>query len=386
MRLGAWGVTALACASLLVGACGDDGQQREAREQSERTREIMREIYAGIRVALPASVNDDTFRDPTQRTRIAAALDVLARNADLLEAHTRRGEAEMRFLARSVARDAREVRRKFARKRYDRAAFLLRQITENCVACHTRLPSPEDSPLGKGFLQEEDLQDLAAEPRASLQIATRRFDDALDTLEDLLGSTEEHPAMLLGPLTDYLVVNIRVKHDFERPVPTLKRFAERPGVWTRLRSDLEKWIAALPSLRARAQNAPTLATARALLDDGRNLELVAGDSSGLVHFIVASSILEEIIANPSTSRRDRAEAYYLRGLIEARIGRNYWVTPAPFLLETSIRLAPGERFARDAYGLLEREILLDYEGSSEEEIPAEESARLAELKALIDRR
>jgi hypothetical protein len=68
---------------------------------------------------------------------------------------------------------------------------------------------------------------------------------------------------------------------------------------------------------------------------------------------------------------------------EARIGRNYWVTQAPFFLESSIRLAPGEPFARDAYALLESETERAYEGSSVESLPAEDRARLAELRQLI---
>ena len=53
------------------------------------------------------------------------------------------------------------------------------------------------------------------------------------------------------------------------------------------------------------------------------------------------------------------------------------------LLETSIRMASGERFAADAYSLLERELLMSYEGSEYEEIPPDERAVLDELAALI---
>ena len=77
------------------------------------------------------------------------------------------------------------------------------------------------------------------------------------------------------------------------------------------------------------------------------------------------------------------QAFYLLGVTEARIGRNYWVTPAPFLLEKAIRLAPGEPFAAEAFALLERETLQAYEGSDWEDLPPEDAKRLEELGRLV---
>ena len=93
------------------------------------------------------------------------------------------------------------------------------------------------------------------------------------------------------------------------------------------------------------------------------------------------------------SRRDRpisrptpvqARAFALLGITEARIGRNYWVTQAPYLLEASIRMAPGESFSRDAFALLEQELLMRYEGSDHEQIPPDERRLLDELQTLIE--
>ena len=63
----------------------------------------------------------------------------------------------------------------------------------------------------------------------------------------------------------------------------------------------------------------------------------------------AAAVLHGCIGSNPGPGRELAEAYYLLGITEARIGRNYWVTPAPFLLETAIRQAPQEPFARIAF-------------------------------------
>jgi hypothetical protein len=366
-------------ATLATSACGED--QDDARKQE--TRRIMGEIFGGLRVALPVSVDPERFRAAGSRAEIAAALSALSRNAALLEQHAAREDEQMRFLARSVAADAREVERTYAAERYDRAAFLLRQIVENCVACHTRLRSDRDSPVSEGFVDSGVLEELPPEPRATLQIATRRFDEALATLEALFASRNEHPALMLAPLTDYLVVSLRVQGDYERPRATLQRFLERPDLWSSLRLDVERWIEALPGLEQRAAGKSDLPTARALLDEGKALERLPGDRAGLVHYVAASAVLERFISEHRQRDEQLAEAYYLLGLLEANIGRNTWVTPAPFLLEQAIRLAPQAPFARQAFALLEREILRMYEGADEEAISQEEDQRLRELRELV---
>ncbi len=343
----------------------------------------MREIFASVAVALTASVEPGEFRDPANRAKIAAALGQLAENAEQLEQHNGLAGGAREYLSQSVSRDARDVERAYMAEQYGRAAFLVQQITENCIGCHTRLPDDEDSVVAQGFVDETLFGELPLEPRASLQMATRRFDDARLTLEQLIAS-DEHAALLLNALTDYLVVNLRVRGDFERPVPVLETFATREDAWPTLRRAALGWAAALPELAPVVAGEPKIETARRILEQGKTLSPVERDHMPLVHWVAASSVLERLIERGDAEPAVLGEAYYLLGLIEARIGRQYWVTPAPFLLEASIRLAPGEEFSEDAYAILETQLLAAWEGTDFEELPPEDAQRLAELRRLID--
>lgn len=388
------GLRALALGALLTawaGGCGageETGEERVTGPDAD-TRAIMGEIYAAMRVALPATVDMARFSAPEERPRIQQALDQLASNADRMETHTQPKDDQMQFLARSVARDARDVQRAYRNGQDERAAFLLQQITENCVACHTRLPAA-DTKLANGFVDGAALEGLAPESRAGLLMATRRFDDALDTLETLLTDPDEHPALLIAPLTDYLVLNLLVKDDYVRPVATLRKVAGHSHVWEQLRRDIEGWIAALPELHERTRGAPRVELARALVAEGRERNRLGNEQSGLVYFVAAAAVLERFLAehpraaagSPEAARL--GEAYYLLGLVEARIGRNYWVSEAPFLLERAIRIAPQEPYALEAYRRLENEVLMQYEGSDEEDIDPEEQRRLGELRILVE--
>jgi hypothetical protein len=372
-----WGAALAACA--IVG-CGDDPVETE----DDYTRSVMREIFEGIRVALPASIDSDVFEAPENQGEIYAALDTLANNAAQLGEHFEERDAQLGFLARSIERDAIEAQTSYTHGHYDRSAFVLRQIVANCVVCHTRLPADRGSLIAKGFVDKGVMASLPPKPKSTLLIATRQFDEALDALESVFNDPLMHPAVLLGPLTDYLVVSIRVKGDYERPIPALETFSKREDLWPSLQKDVDDWVAALPSLQERAASASTVASARAILEEGEALDEYGDGQGSLLHFIVASSILERYIATHPEASAELGEAFYLRGILETRIGRNYWISTAPFFLEESIRVSQTGPYAEEALAVLTRELFAAYEGSDVEVLPAEESAHLAELRALID--
>ncbi|MEN8182901.1 MAG: hypothetical protein ABFS46_10250 [Myxococcota bacterium] len=350
-------------------------------------RATMREIFESVRTLLPLSVGDASWADPRSRERIHPALQSLATNAGVLATHGRRKDPGFGHIGRYLATDAQDILTSYESGDMERSQFLLRQLTEYCVTCHSRLPSPGDSPLSEHFLNQSALTALPLEERATLLIATRRFEEALSTLERLLASTAVHPADQLPSLTDYLIVSIRVKGDLARPLPTLERFSKRPDLWRNLRLDVERWIADLRELGGRDLSGADLATAKRLMDEAKGMINFPADRSALVHYVVASSILHRYVeAHAGGRSRDLAEAYYYLGLIETRIGRSYWVSQSGIFLESSIRLAPGEPFAEQAYALLEEEIILGYSDSREIHIPEELERSLAELQQLIDTR
>ncbi len=378
-RLGrSWRVT---CAGLLAAATAASASEGD---DAQATRAAMARIFESMRVLLPLSVDGEAFASPEHRAQIEGALRQLRQNAALVGHHAGGRADEFRFLGRSLERDALEALERFEHGRYEAAAFLVRDATENCIACHARLPSPGDSPLAEHFVESTALRSLPPEERAKLQIATRRFDDALVTLEALIASPGSHPAELLLPVTDYLTVAIRVKGDPKRPVPVLERFAARPDLWRHLRIDVLQWIRSLRDLEEELTAEPSLARGRRLIDEAKHVIRFPADRGALVHYVVASSVLERYLAAGPASDRDAAEASYLLGLALSRIETGFWISQADFLLENAIRRAPREPFAESAYALLEEEVVLAYSGSAGVNIPPEVEARLTELRRLID--
>jgi hypothetical protein len=351
---------------------------------ADETRARMREIFESMRVLLPLSTSAEDLGAPEHRGAVTRALETLAAQADALGQHAGAGDAGRRYLGRNLAEDARNALDRFREERYDSAAFLVQQATENCIACHTKLESRGDSPLAEQFVDQEALARLSPEERARIQIATRQFDAALATLEGILASPEIHAGAMLDPITDYLIVSIRVKGDLERPVPVLERFAKRPDLWVQLRRDVEQWIRDLRELRPLATAPPDLATARKLIQEAYAPTPFVSDRRGLVRYVVASSVLHRAIAAGGLSPAELGEAWYLLGICELQTADGFWVSQADVYLETAIRTAPKAPSAEQAYALLEAETIETYTGSSGAHVPRGLADHLAELRELVN--
>jgi hypothetical protein len=371
---------AIAAAFAATPACG-----QEAPPELE-TRAAMGAIVQQLAFLLPLSLDDERFGDPAQHDAILGALRELARLGETLEAHGRDRDAGFDFLSRSLARDTSEMLLRYEQGRVAESRFLTHQLTDNCIACHSRLPDPQPHPLGQLLFASTAISELPLDERVRLQIATRQFDAALASFEALFTSPDQSASDLdlTGQLDAYLELCLRVAGDPERPIPVLEGLAKREDTRAPLRENLRAWTASLRELRERTPAETPLAEAHALLEVAKDRSRFPDDRRALVYYIAASSVLHRYVAGAPPSRRDRGEAYYLLGLIESHVGRSFWLSQTEHYLETAIRVAPEQRYASEAYALLEEFVVSGYTGSAGGAVPEDVRERLAELRALIE--
>ena len=112
----------------------------------------------------------------------------------------------------------------------------------------------------------------------------------------------------------------------------------------------------------------------------------ASDRSGLVGLIAASGILHRFVAKYPEPEPRVAEAYYLLGVIESRVGRSFWASQTEQFLEASIRTDPSGPFAADAFALLDELVTSGFTGSSGVHIPRDVSEHMDELQQLMLKR
>ncbi len=355
-------------------------------QEANRLRESMQQVFEALAQLLPASLDDDRFASPAERPRIEAWLATLAAASSDIERHTGARDPGFGQISRSLNRDVAEIRQRYALGRTVEAQFYVSQLTENCVACHSRLPKARDFPLAQKLTNDAVVKTLEPRQLARLYVATRQFDPALALWEKRFADPSLKPAELDldGEVLSYLIVSIRVQRDFARARSTLQKLATRPDMPRYLATDVRAWIAQLAEVEASPKDDATLANARAQLEKGRALSEFPADRAALVYDLSASSDLHRLVARHPTSRAELAEAYYLLGAIEARLEQGSWVSETEQHLESSIRTDPGGPFAEKAYVVLEQYTVLAFGGASGATVPADVEQRLDELRKLVD--
>ncbi len=339
-------VTALLAAALVPAAAYDVAGMRDA----------MLSVFSSMRVLLERSATLDGLAEPQDERAVLAAAQDLADQAAIISEHVPRDEVS--FLASSLDRYATWIRRSLEWRRHEAARRLVHDAVEVCIACHTRVPSRRDSPLARDFLDTGQMEGLPAEDRARLQVATRRFDDALHTLEGLLAGTRD-PDTFERAAREYLVVALRVKGDPRRARQAFSQLAAGGGVEDARRRRLESWVGALQRLEIDPPVAGDLDTARALVREAETRrDAAVGDP--LVLQVAASRLLYEYLDRGEGSVVEGAEAYYLLGLTHYRIEPGAPLPRAELFLEKAVRTAPGSEHARRALALLRVKLTEQY--------------------------
>jgi len=351
--------------------------------EKEATRETMRVIFDNLRFLLRIDASGENLDSPRLRQEVLLALRELDDQSAILASHGFYEDSGGMFLSSVLERYSLLLLRAYEHGETEQLREFLYGMTDICIACHTRLPSAQDSPVAKQFVDSSVVASLPQRKRMRIQMATRRFEDALSTMEALIESTDPAtPANLEDVLRAYLIINIRVKGDMDRPIPMLELVAERADESSVWGQDVHMWIKSLQELRDLPVIGSPLESAREIVAAADSANFPS-ERSALVEYIAASSLLHRYLESKPSDPLNASEAHYLLGLAEFRIRRNEWLPHAELYLEVAIVLAPGARWARPAYDLLEEKVQQTY-GQSISGPPPEVVERLKELKQEID--
>lgn len=130
---------------------------------------------------------------------------------------------------------------------------------------------------------------------------------------------------------------------------------ERPDLPFYLERRLGTWRDAVAAVAPALDAEPSLEAARRLLEAGAALTDAPAGAERAVHDVAAASLLRRFVEGaPQAPAAERAEAYWLLGLIALRSDALRPAVPEMELLfEAAIRADPGGPYAERAYALLE---------------------------------
>jgi hypothetical protein len=382
--LGWWAVRFLGV--LVVIAASIATCSRLAADPDVPIRGPMSETFEALRVLAPIAYRGGPLTGDSDAKQVSRALSTLADGASALERHAVSRDPGFAYLARGLSDLARTASLLVAAGREEAGRRIVRRLVDQCVACHTRVSTLPTSQLGEELLAEIDIESLSLADRAHLEIATRQFEQALTTYERLLGSEALAGAGTPSPeLVRYLAVSLSEVGDRARASSTLVALRDGPDVNPELRADFAAWSSSIGELDRERFQGPGLARARALLERSQDVAARTSWRRALVFDLEARLELQRFLEGQSDLSLEVAEAYYHMGVVEERIWDRPWISNAAPFLEESIRLAPGQPSARDAYERLERIWVLGYTGSAGTTLPPDVQQRLRELDEAIRR-
>jgi hypothetical protein len=382
----AWfGVMAMIVAVFAPVAWSQESKTAASQEtQPATTQAAMRGIFQVLSKVYGYSFDATAYADPKNREEIGNWLVALAKNADELQQHGGGLDPSFDFARRSIQRDAHDALTEFQNHNDIGSRYILNRITDNCVTCHTKLPSNRNFALGKEFLESIDVSKMPPTVRANLQIAARQFPDAITTYEGMLSS----PKVTAQDLETYDVfekffrVSVGPMNDTKHAIETLKKFGARSDLPAAQKADVQAWIASLETLNLNTPVGEDLATARRMVTDARAKTTGPSDHSRMVEFIGSITLLHRYLRTNPQNNNDVAEAYYLLGVSESYVSHSFWISETDYLLEKSIRTAPKSDIAKQALAFLEAYRKSGYNVAPARPVPPGMQTNIDELRKL----
>ncbi|MGR8921195.1 MAG: hypothetical protein ACU85V_16385 [Gammaproteobacteria bacterium] len=339
---------------------------------------VMRDVYDAIAYLLPLSVRGEDARTPWDKELVDAKLEVLTSAADALVEHAKAQDTEFDLLARSFDRLVKDTAAAFREEWPDYAYYSLMELTDHCVACHSRLPSDSQELFGERLMARMALDEVPAEQKALLYVATRQFGAALSGLEERLMEPALDPleAEYRGIFVRYLRIALSVTSNVEGVTAFIDRYLTRDDLPYYLRQRLEHWRKMAVRLAGSLAATPNLERARKIFDNATARSLAPGSRLIAVEDLIAARVFRTYLqAHPDADAATKAEIYFKLAIIALRTNEPEPAVPEmEILLAAAIEADPEGQYAHDAYLLLE-----EYGYIHEEHL-----ARQLETRILLD--
>lgn len=325
--------------------------------EQKSTQEIMWQLYDAIAYLLPLSVTDKTRFSAEDEALLEKHLTDLKTGAAKLAEHGAEHDENFALLAKSFNTLTQDIEDGFRGEWPSYSYYSLAELTQHCVACHSRLPAESVPSLGQKVLARINTDDFATWNLVNLLIATREFDTAMSKLEQSLLDPKTPASQLeySGQLITYLRVAINVDGDVTRAQQFFDKFLARSDLPYYLVYRVRHWQKDLVALEGYLKGVATLDNARAVIKHSESLTRVPGDSIRAVADLVAAAKLQQLLASTNLiSQTDKAEVYFNLGIIALRTFEiDFSVPELEYLFISAIKADPGGPHAATAYRYLE---------------------------------
>lgn len=267
--------------------------------------------------------------------------------------------------------------------------WMLQELTNLCLDCHTRVPESHASSFQSGELQLEPAKFKTSYTLATAQLLVRRYTDAKNTfirdIQDKLIKKDFDNLFL--PFQQILLIDTKVQRDLEGMEKTIDLYLKKETMPDSMKKTLKKWQKRLSfwkkdlfykngirtdkELNLFIKNKLTPLKNTAYLDESYQVDLLIG--SGLLsHYF---------FINQDTKMAP--EISYWLGLLEKRLKRNNFFGSGDYFLKQCIRKYPKHQVARECLNEYKESVEFDFSGSGGTVIPLEVKKEIEDFDKLL---
>lgn len=366
----------------LVQASGAAPTEKKAQNWSTQ----MRELEKNLSALLVDLSSDERFNNRSNFKRIQAHAEKIAKVAHEIKS-TRAPDQDptLGIISRQFASETKHAYQALMTGNRQYAREVLRTIPGYCISCHTRTGT------GPQFASSSIQPPLKGLDLAEFLTSSRQFDRALDEYQRIIQQSnlaETQPFEWERAVRTALSIAIRVKKDPDTALKIIESVLSesKAPYFTRQKAlswkkSVQDWKNEAPQRAATAEGLYSLAIR--LTSEAKNTQKFPADRSADVLYLRASSVIHELLNQPTDATRG-AEALYLAGL-------NYEVLRDLNLGEIHdfyylgcILKSPHSEISRLCFSRYQESVQLGFTGSAGTMIPGEVLEKLKQLEKLSD--
>lgn len=280
-----------------------------------------------------------------------------------------------------------EANRAFAKGQKDYAFWRLKEITNFCVDCHTRMPEEFASSFQNGELRLSEKDYENAYTLGVSYLIVRRYQDAKAAFQrtitdSLVTKTYAHT---LDALKQTLLIDVKVQKNFANLEAELRAYLAK-DLPPAIDRKLEHWLKRVPAWK-------TDAALRGIADEKaltsflqKKLVPLRTSTVNLAHYdvdlLVASGLLANyLFLNPQSPQA--ADVSFWLGWSEKHLKRENFFSTGNHFFKQCIRRYPKSAIATSCFEEYKESVEFDFTGSAGTQIPADIQRELTELEKLL---
>lgn len=277
----------------------------------------------------------------------------------------------------------------FEKGNKDYAHWRLKQITSNCMDCHSRLPPSHASSFQNGELTIDQGRFKDPYNLGVAYFIVRKYPDAkaslLRSIQDKYIKKDFRDLIL--PFKQLLVIDTKILMEPTNLIVTLKTYRDKKETPPEVRSVLTQWLSGLAVWKKNKflksglhSDKEVDAFIKQSLAPLKNKASFDGNSD--VDLLFASGLLSQYRFN-NTESKEGPEINFWLGWAEKRLQRENFFGSGDLFLKQCIKKYPKHPVARDCYKEYEESVEFEFSGSSGTDIPADVQKELNDLKSLL---